>query len=63
MGDAIGVVMSVILAMSILGIAGYKIAKDQNRNPFIGLALSAVIPLVGIGLLLLLRPKSKRQGG
>ena len=61
MGDAIGILMSVILVVTISGTAGYKIAKDQNRNPFLGLVLGAAIPLVGIGLLLVLGPKSRKM--
>lgn len=63
MGDAIGALMSVILVMAVCASFGYKIAKDQGRNPVKIAIFCALIPMVGIGLLLMIGPKSKRQGG
>jgi hypothetical protein len=63
MGDAIGVLMSVILVMAVCSSFGYKIARDQGRNPVKYAIICAAFPLVGIGLMLMLGPKSNRKGG
>lgn len=55
--------MLVILVMIACGGVGYRIAKAKNRNPIIGLVLGTAFPLVGIGLMILVQPKLKRQGG
>ncbi len=63
MGDAIGVLMAVLLTMAVCGSTGYKIAEKQGRNPYFGLAIGALIPIAGIGLLLLLGPKPNKSEG
>jgi VIT1/CCC1 family predicted Fe2+/Mn2+ transporter len=63
MGNAFEAILSVIAVMAALGVVGFRISKHQNRNPFIGSALCALIPLVGIGLLLVLGEKARRNGG
>jgi uncharacterized membrane protein len=63
MGDTIVILMFVVLVMVVCGETGYRIAKTQNRNPIIGFVLGAAFPLVGIGLMMLVQPKLKRQRG
>jgi hypothetical protein len=63
MVDAIGVLMVVILCMIACGETGKRIARSQNRNPLMGMIVGAAFPLAGIGLLMMLGPKSKGQGG
>jgi hypothetical protein len=63
MGDSIGVLMSVLFTMAVFGRIGYKIAEKQTRNPYYGAALGALIPVAGVGILLLLGPKTRKYGG
>lgn len=63
MGDMPEFVLVAVSIMAALGAVGRKIAKKQNRSPFLCCTLCAMIPLVGIGLLLLVGPKSEKQGG
>jgi hypothetical protein len=60
MGDAIGVLMSVMLVIAVCASFGYNVAKDQGRNPIKFAIICAVLPLVGVGLLTMLKPKSNR---
>lgn len=62
MGDAVGVLMLVLLVMIVCGGIGHRIAKSKNRNPVIGFVVGAAFPLAGIGLMMLVQPKSKRGG-
>ena len=62
MGDAIGALMSVMLVMAVCGSFGYKIAKDQGRDPVRTAIFCAMIPVVGVGLLLMIGRK-KGHGG
>jgi len=65
MGDAIGVLMLVMLVMAICAFLGYGIAKDKDRDPIKAAIFCALIPVAGIGLMLVIGPKSKskHQGG
>ena len=60
MGSVIEIILVWVSIMTACGAVGYKIAKQQNRNPFVGLALAAMVPLVGIGILIIIGNKSEK---
>ena len=59
----IDALMSVMVAMLVFGIFGQKLAKSQNRNPWVGFVIGAFLPLAGVGILLLMGPKKRSSGG
>jgi len=61
MGKAFGVGMAVAFVVVSMGVAGYRIAKTQNRNTVVGFLVGALIPIVGLGALLLLGSKTKKR--
>jgi hypothetical protein len=63
MGDAVGALMSVLLVMAVFAGTGFRIAEKQGRNPIKWAIICAALPLVGVGMMLLIGPKSNRKGG
>jgi hypothetical protein len=63
MGDAIGILLSLMLVSAVCAGIGYQIAKQEGRNPIKFAIICAMLPLVGVGLMLIIGPKSNRQGG
>ena len=65
MTDAIGALMSALVAMAVLGEIGRYLAKERGINPWAGFAIGALLPLAGIGVLMLLKKTNapRRTGG
>ena len=65
MTDAIGALMGVLVAMAVLGEAGKRLAKDRGISPWQGFLIGALLPLVGVGALLLVKKvrRNARHGG
>jgi len=55
----IDALMSAMVAMLVFGLFGQKLAKTYGRNHWLGFAVGAFLPLIGVGILLYLGPKKR----
>lgn len=55
----IDALMSVMVAMLVFGLFGQKLARAYGRNQWLGFAIGAFLPLVGVGILFYLGPRKK----
>ncbi len=58
MGDAVEVGMVMLTSVAGMGLLGYRIARSQGRSPLLGLAMGGLLPLVGLGVLLMMGKKN-----
>jgi len=54
-------IVGIIVGCAICGSIGYQIAKDQGRRPLTGFLIGAVLPVIGVGILLMLDSKKKKK--
>lgn len=59
LGNTVEFILFAISIMAACGAVGYKIAIQQKRNPYVGIALAAFVPFIGLGILMILGKKSE----